>query len=243
MPSFTKASLPINFLVNPEVYHMVNTLEGYVSRSLPEEGAFTTNPNLSKKVDQIGDFLQFMGNTTVFLLSEGTKQELGKLQQSLYDRAGQMLAKRLDPSTFHMTLHDLVNGPEGTPGLESKMEAVADRVKELISGWRNMLNLKMRTTWLFNMVNTSIVLGLAPADTDTAQRLDRMYETLEDVVRLGYAMTPHITMAYFLPGTYSQDQLASLRAVLKPVELEVELKMEDLVYQVFRDMNHYDTVF
>jgi hypothetical protein len=100
----------------------------------------------------------------------------------------------------------------------------------------------MKTTWLFNMVNTSIVLGLAPADEESWRRLDAMYTTLEDVVRLGYALTPHITMAYFLPGTYTQEQVQRLSATLRHVDLEITLDMKNLVFQEFSDMNHYETV-
>ena len=106
--------------------------------------------------------------------------------------------------------------------------------------WKRQTPLRMKATWLFNMVNTSIVLGLAPADEESWCRLDEMYTTLESVVHLGYALTPHITMAYFKPGTYTQYDLNCLRRAMRPVELEVELRLEDLHYQVFQNMNHYE---
>jgi hypothetical protein len=65
---------------------------------------------------------------------------------------------------------------------------------------------------------------------------------MESVVPLGYALTPHITMAYFKPGTYTQYDLNCLRQALGAVEQEVELRFEDLFYQEFRDMNHYETI-
>lgn len=99
----------------------------------------------------------------------------------------------------------------------------------------------MKATWLFNMVNTSIVLGLAPADGDSWRRLEEMYLALESVVPLGYALTPHITMAYFKPGTYSQYDLDFLRKALCPIELDVPLGLDALFYQEFADMNHYRT--
>lgn len=69
-----------------------------------------------------------------------------------------------------------------------------------------------------------------------------MYTTLEDVVRLGYALTPHITMGYFLPGTYSSEQVQRLSGVLRNVELDITLDMKNLVLQEFHDMNHYETI-
>ena len=221
---------------------MINILEDYIFRSLPEEGDFSTNPNLTKKVNHFGEFLPFFGNTVVFELRDETKQALQGLQEELYKSAGWMLSQKLDPSTFHMTLHDLANGLELTEELKDRMAAAEEKAKILLAQWQNQPPVHMKTTWLFNMVNTSIVLGLAPADEESWHRLDEMYTALESVVRLDYALTPHITMAYFKPGIWSQYDLNCLRKALCPVELEVELKMEKLVYQEFMDMNHYGTM-
>ena len=220
---------------------MLNLLEDYISRSLPEYGEFQTNPNLLKKVDRDGNFLPFYGNTVVFLLDDGVNEDLKMLQGQLYDAAGWMLSQPLNPDTFHMTLHDLVNGTEKTSDLCHRMEETGEKAKALLAQWANMPPLRMKTTWLFNMVNTSIVLGLAPTDEETALRLDDMYTALESVVPLGYGLTPHITMAYFRPGSYSAAHLQALRNVLCPIELELQLDLDKLVHQRFSDMNHYTT--
>lgn len=222
---------------------MVNTLDDYIRQSLPRCGDFTTNPNSRKKVDDAGNLLPFVGNTVVFLLDEETKEHLRKLQESLYQAAPEMLAKPLQMSAFHMTLHDLVNGTPGQPGLEEYMAFTQTQTEQLLPGWKNRPPLRMKATWLFNMVNTSIVLGLAPTDKESWHRLDEMYMALESVVNLGYALTPHITMAYFRPGSYSREQMQRLSSALKPVELEITLRMEELVFQSFTDMNHYKTIF
>lgn len=221
---------------------MINILEDYISHSLPDWGDFSTNPNLNKKVSPDGTFLPFYGNTAVFTLCDKAKKNLRYLQNQLYRNAGWMLSQQLDPSTFHMTLHDLVNDPEMTEDLRMRMLESKTKATQILTQWQNLPPLHMKTTWLFNMVNTSIVLGLTPADEETWRRLDEMYTALESVVRLGYALTPHITMAYFKPGIWSQYDLNCLRTALCPVELEVELKMEDLVYQEFIHMNHYETM-
>lgn len=220
---------------------MINTLDDYIRRSLPEDGDFGTNRNLEKKVDESGKLLPFRGNTTVFLLDEKTKLQLLRLQQELYDGAGEMLAQRLNPDTFHMTLHDLINGPAGEPGLDARMAQAEEMARPLLAQWRDQTPLTMHATWMFNMVSTSIVLGLAPADGDSWQRLDAMYMQLEKVVPLGYGLSPHITLAYFRPGVYSQQELQGLRKTLRPVDMEIQLRMTDLVFQNFEDMNHYVT--
>lgn len=221
---------------------MLNTLDNYIENSLPDSGEFRTNPNLCKKVDSDGKFLPFCGNTVVFQLDGETKHTLAGLQQRLYDLAGELLAERLDPAAFHITLHDLANGSPGEQGLEQRMAEAEAGARKLLAQWCGLPPLRMQATWLFNMVNSSIVLVLKPADEESWKQLDAMYTTLESVVELGYALTPHITLAYFRPGCYGQAELERLRRALTPVEMHVVLKMESLTLQAFRDMNHYTTI-
>lgn len=218
---------------------MLNLLEDYISHSLPEQSEFETNPNLLKKVNHDGKFLPFYGNTVVFLLEDRTKEILSTLQSQLYKAAGKMLSQPLHPDTFHMTLHDLVNSTEPTADLCQEMAETKKQTESFLALWQAQPPLRMNATWLFNMVNTSTVLGLAPADEETAFRLDALYTAMESIVPLGYGLTPHITMAYFRPGRYSPEQLQSLRNALRPIDLELKLRMNQLTYQIFTDMNHY----
>lgn len=221
---------------------MIDILEHYFWRSVPEEDTFTTSQGLKNKVDEAGNLKPFRGNTTVFLLDEDTKQKLRFLQDSLYRTVPDMLAKPLQEDTFHMTLHSLEDDPPDTPGLEERMAAAAEKAEVLLKAWKDDTVLHMKTSWLFNMVNTSIVLGLMPADPDSWHRLNDMYMALEEVKPLGYPMTPHITMAYYRPGVYDRAQMDRLCAALQNVDLEITLPMRALVLQDFTDMNHYLTV-
>ena len=222
---------------------MLNTLDEYICSSIPAWEEFSTNPNLRKKVDGDGKLLPYLGNTVVFLLDEDTKQKLCQIREALYRAAGEMLAEPLQTATFHMTLHDLANGQPGQWCLREWMADTQARAGEILCRWKGSAPIRMKATWMFNMVSTSIVLGLAPADGDSWRRLDEMYTALEDAVPLSYALTPHITLAYYRPGTYSQEQAERLAGVLRPVDMEVELRMENLVLQEFTDMNHYETIF
>lgn len=221
---------------------MINTLDDYIFRSLPEWGGFGTNPNLRLKADEHGNLLPFFGNTAVFLLDEGSRREISRLRENLYEKAGWMLAAPLTEDTFHMTLHDLENGPMLDGDLAGRMALAQERAAPLLESWRGQAPLHMEGTWTFNMVGTSIVLGLRPSDGDSHRRLSRMYGRLEEVKCLGYAMTPHITLAYYRPGWYDEGAVRVLRSALGPVGLKLELRMEDLVLQEFTDMNHYKTV-
>ena len=220
----------------------INTLDDYIWRSLPDWGGFETNPNLRKKVTDDGRILPFRGNTLVFLLDSDTRSALRQLRDGLYRKAGWMLAEPLTEDTFHMTLHDLENGPPDDEDLPRRMAVAREKSESLLKPWREQAPIRMHGTWMFNMVNTSIVLGLRPADSDGWERLGQMYRSLEQVRPLGYALTPHITLAYYRPGSYDHDALMALHSAMGPVELELELRMDRLVLQEFDDMNHYRTV-
>ena len=221
---------------------MINTLKDYISDSLPQTGGFTTNANLVKKVDASGKLLPFFGNAVVFLLDDEAKRVLKAVQDKLYAAAPDMLAEPLPEESFHLTAHDLANAPENTPELRAKMAEAAEKTLPLVRDVLPKKPIQMKATWAFNMVNTSIVVGWEPADEESCAALDKLYTTLEQVVPLGYALCPHVTLAYFRPGVYEREAVDRLRAALQPVDLTLELKPENLVLQNFESMSDYKTV-
>ena len=215
---------------------MINTLSDYYSHSIP--GVLTTSKGLGDKVDSNGKLLPFPGNTVVFLLNPDTKAALQKVQAQLHRQCGDMLAEPLEMSTFHMTLHDLANGD-----LLSQQEEMAAQAKIALDEIRNahIPPIPMKATWTFNMVSTSIVLGLEPMGTEAWEQLDSLYERFQQIRPLGYALTPHITMAYFRPGVY--ENTGALRQAVGPVDLKLELDIKNLVLQNFDHMNAYHTIY
>ena len=224
---------------------MIDVLFPYCTDSVPER--LITAPGLADKVDDGGKLRPYPGNTVVFLLDDGTKRHLAELQDGLYDVLGGekgMLAEWLDPSTFHMTLHDLANPSLGLDwtGQKACMEGQARQILREIRTSEPQ-SLRMCATYTFQMVRTSIVLGLEPADSGTAEKLDALYERFHGVRRLGYALTPHITLAYFVPGDYAGELVTKLRKALGPVrDYEVVLDTRRLVLQEFLHMNCYATI-
>lgn len=220
---------------------MIDILTHHIDKSMSYPGDFVTPEGLRHKVGERGELLPYEGNTVVFLLEEDTGKAIGALQEELYRAAPRLLAEPLVKDSFHMTLHSLVDGPGGEPGLREKMSRAEAQAREIMEGFSDPRPLHMKATWMFNMAHTSIVLGLRPVEEDW-QRLDDLYMALEPVRPLGYAMTPHITLAYFRPGRYTQQEIAPLRDALRPVEMDVMLRMEALVLQNFWDMNSYETL-
>lgn len=224
--------------------YIADSLQGCERKNIPDIRlrAFETNQNLAQKVER-RSLKPFYGNTIVFALDDAQKKLLSQYQKELYRVAGWMLADPLEQDTFHMTLHDLVNGPELTQELADRIEEARIEAEPLIQLWRSGPDLPMETTWLFNMVNTSVVIGLAPKDQETRERLSWMYRELNRIVPLGHKLTPHITMAYYAPGVYTSYDLNCLRFAFREVKEDITLKMENLVLQNFTDMNSYHTVF
>lgn len=215
-----------------------------------KDGRFITNGSLKDKVDEEGRLKPFGGNTIIFWLDEDSRERLTDIQLQLYTRCGHLLAVPLHPSTFHMTLHDLRSGAPG-PELTAQVEKSGKAVMALLDGIREngVAQIKMRAEYLFNMMNTSVVVGLSPVDEENCTGLMALYELFQgiDMVRLPYQLTPHITMAYYRPGVYMEKELSGLKAAICDVNrelrylkpLEIELSTEQLVYQRFTDMNHY----
>lgn len=206
------------------------------------------NVNLKDKVTSDGEFKQFYGDTVVFELTESEKAILTNYQDMLYDNCGECFAERLPKSTFHMTLHDLNNSVNYT-NIQKEMEESKAKVskifKELIDTQGNT-TIKLKSSYAFNMVNTSIVLGLEPVNEEEYDKLMLLYNKFEQVKKLGYPLTPHITLAYYRHKNIELDSINKLKEVIKEInssEMVIDLKLENLCYQYFTNMKDYDSVF
>ena len=216
---------------------------GFIYNSLPHSGGLQTNANLSMKIDGGGRMAPFAGNTVVFPLPEEARQEIGQIQERLYQTCAPALAEPLEVSSFHITLHDLLNGtpsPELYDRINGMRNAVLECLKEISEDGGTV---SLQSTALFNMVNTSMVLGFAPADEISCSRLMTYNEMLQEFVYLPYPLTPHVTVSYFRPGTVSAGLVEKLRGVVdgagRREHIRIDLPVETIEYQLFSDMNRY----
>jgi len=223
---------------------------GFSEHSLPDTPPFVTDTVLERKIAPDGSCKPFAGDTVLFRLSEADKARLGTIQEILYTHCPAMLAQRLGCDTLHITLHDLTAGlpeEELLPQMERNRAAVEPLLQALDApdthtsnatalDWQQPLGL--RSTYLFNMMNRSVVLGFAPIDESTCQRLMTLYQRFQSVVCLSYPLTPHCTLAYYRPGSYSD--LTGLQTAIQTVrampELRLTLSTKQLVYCRFQDM-------
>lgn len=207
------------------------------------DGYFRANPSLAQKVGPDNRFRPFFGDTVVFDLEEATKGEIAAIAETLHREAGECFCEKLATDTFHMTLHDLSNAPL----LETVAPEIADHQQKVRSKAEKIgaQTIKMKTKAIFNMVNTSLVLGLYPANEEEYQKLMAMYMLFDDVKKLPYPFTPHITLAYYNPKGFAAASAKKLERTVRKLnesDLEICLTTRRLFYQVFSSMNEFTNV-
>lgn len=134
---------------------------GFTTDSLPHSGGLQTNENLPLKVAADGRWEPFMGSTAVFPMPEQAKQKISRIQERLYQVCAPILARPLEPSSFHMTLHDLLNGTptrELMDHIDRTRDPALNRIRQIADRDETVC---LRSTALFNMVGSSMVLGSA----------------------------------------------------------------------------------
>lgn len=204
---------------------------------------FKGNPSIAKKVDRDNSFGDFYGDTIVFALDDAVKKVLSEYVDLLYQSVPECFCERLAPHTFHMTLHDLSN----SPSLRDVAEEMFDNELKVIEKAEEIQKygtapIRMKSKYIFNMVDTSLVLGLYPADEDEYRRLMNLYSVFDAVRKSAYPFTPHITLAYYNINGFDLQIARRLEDVVNQLnnnEMDINLNMHYLYYQKFKSMNDY----
>ena len=219
-------------------------VDGFMLDSLPREGGLVTREPLREKVGPDGRMLPFFGNTMIYDLPDAVKVQISRMQVLLHHLCGPCLAEPLSPATLHLTLHDLLNGVDEN-ALRDGVAATGAQAEALLADMRREIAppVQLRSVAAFNMVNGSVALGFAPETEADCARIMALHARFQQVVTLGYPLTPHVTLAYYRPGIYGRDMVDALAEALRqinalpPVRLSLSAKM--LHYRRFSDMNHY----
>ena len=201
------------------------------------------NPSISQKVGKDNVFRNFYGDTIVFALDDIVKEKLAEYVELLYQSAPECFCERLVPHTFHVTLHDLSNAPVLRDVAEELFEnelKVIEKMGEIQKQEKDII--KMKSKYIFNMVDTSLVLRLYPVDEGEYRRLMDLYSLFDTVKKLSYPFTPHITLAYYNIDGFDLQAARSLEDAVNKLnknEIEIELNVNHLFYQKFKSMNDY----
>ena len=201
---------------------------------------FHGNPSIAQKVNWENHFQPFYGDTMVFDLADDVKAQLSEIVDKLYAQVPECFCEKLVSGTFHMTLHDLSNSPV----LQNVAAEVFENELKVVELMKQIQpqKIRMKTKYIFNMVGTSLVLGLYPASEEDYIRLMELYEMFNSVKSLNYPLTPHITLAYYNVHGFHPESARKLEALvyeLNDSAMEFEISTEDLYYQKFTTMNYY----
>jgi len=205
---------------------------------------FSINPSVSQKVNSDNSFRPFYGDTIVFDLDAAARRAINNIIDKLYQAAPECFCERLRENTLHMTLHDLTNSVS-EEDIAEKLSINKSKVSGIMSKITPGERIAMKSKYVFNMVGTSLVLGLYPADENAYHRLMELYELFDSVVELSYPLTPHITLAYYNVNGFGEVSAARLQEVVKEINfhsMDIELDTGMLRYQRFRSMNDYTDV-
>ena len=218
-------------------------VDGFQRDSLPHESPLTTKPLLVEKVAAEGRLLPFFGNTMIFDLPQDVQLTIARMQLLLHHRCGSMLAEPLAPHMLHMTLHDLLNGVDKA-ALAEPVRRTGEAAKAILARQRGEDRpIRLTSALAFNMTCGSVALGFAPDTEADCAVLMGMHADYQAVVALDYPLTPHVTLAYFRPGTYGPEAVTRLAEALRAInaleKVRITVDAGCLHYYTFEDMNTY----
>jgi len=205
---------------------------------------FIPSASVPKKVNEDGSFKRFIGDTVVFDLDDSQKRFIKThFVDPLYNVAGDCFAEKFHESTLHMTLHDLNSSEYDDYEVLKKMfETEVELAKRLQDVASTPDSIHMVTTCVFNMVNTSLVLGLIPKSDADYHKLMKLYYLVDEVCQLPYPLTPHITLAYYNRYGFEGEKLRAIERTVNEMNgrnHEIVLSTSRLYYQKFVSMNEF----
>ena len=207
---------------------------------------FKPSLSIENKVNEDNSFKNFYGDTVVFDLDDEIKRKISNIIDILYDECPECFCEKIISNTIHMTLHDLSNSPTLSDVSQDTFYNEINLISNLSKDTTNHKSIKMKTKYIFNMVNTSLVLGLYPVNEEEYFKLMDLYSLIDNIKQLPYPFTPHITIAYYNRFGFSEEIKRKLETVVNSLNnnsFTVELSTDNLYYQKFTNMNNYINIF
>lgn len=188
-------------------------VRAFQADSVPDEPEFGLPPELEQKVaPRTGALRPFYGDTIAYFLDDQVRELLGVITRDLHARFGESLALPLPVEMAHVTLHDLHASPDRMR-VWPLVEAGAATAAELVAQARTIGPIRTTCTAVFNLVNTSVVVGLRAVDEDEHRKLASARALFDALVPSG-PFTPHVTLAYYRPTAPTPLVPGALRAAL-----------------------------
>lgn len=234
----------------------VNTIEKEQHSSLDylksQDFSWHIPESLKMKINHNGSFNPFFGDTLTMSVDSIAIETLDRIKNRLNIEYFRLFSEPLNPSDFHITLHDLTS----STNMEDIKDKIDNNKRKCIESFREISDYLKRypesssLTVISRMVypscNISIVSGFLPKTEYDYCIMMNLYNCFEEIVHLNYWLRPHVTLAYFRPYDLRGMQAADLCNTLissSNIGIEMKLNIWDLAYQRFCDMNNYETLF
>lgn len=216
----------------------------------PEFGAdnifFHPNNRVFEKLNNDNSFKNFYGDTVVFELESDAKKRVFEIIEKLYETVPECFGNKLIEDTIHMTLHDLSASENiNTAGEQTFINELKLLDTVRINPIKHQ-TIKMRTNYVVNILNISLVLALVPADENEWNKLAELYDLIDTVRKCDHQLTPHITLAYYNYNGFDVGSVQRLKELVRQLNkesFEITLNTENLVYQKFTNMTDYVNIF
>lgn len=225
---------------------MTARVNSFELNSVPAETPFFVSDSAREKFEAItGEPRPFYGSTIIYDLDEEAKLWIDGLATRLHDELGEGLAQPLPRESFHLTLHDLRAHPQ-LSAMSDVLFWDSRQVPALLEQARSVGPISMTVNAVFNLMNTSAVIGLLPTTADDCERVLAARATFDSCVPSG-AFTPHITLAYYRPDSPRPIDPSHYHALLKEFTGDyagriITCEPEKLAYTYFSDMCTYWSV-
>lgn len=213
------------------------------------DGAFRPDRvRVYPKVDDAGRLKAFYGDTVVFDLDEEVCRIVAEVQNRLHEKLPQCFAERLPYGSLHMTLHDLSAAESLSEAAPLCFENEVKLAQMAQRGMKIPAEIRMRTNFIVNMVDTSLVMTLLPESPAEWDKLEGVYREIDCVRVCPYPfLTPHITLAYYNRHGFDEATAQALKDLVWELNGEqpqtVILRAENLYYKKFLSMGEYISLF
>ena len=212
--------------------------------------------DLWKKFSRDGEILPFFGDTVVIPVEKVYRKEASRVQAVLYETIGDLMSEKLIEDSFHITVHDLDNefgDWKNTEELRLKMEENKKKCERIFMDLSEYLRrkpdhskIRMRGVGILGGF-VAVSIAFLPYEEKDFRILFNLHNLFEEVVPLKGDFYPHLTLGYYKARRFTEDEMRRIGDCTKKLnelskDMELELDLRDLSYQIFKDMNHYETV-
>ena len=210
-----------------------------------ERKFFKPSDSLMKKFDSNNCFKQYYGDTLVFDLDWEDNFWFNCIVNRLYEEVPECFSARLGEGTLHVTLHDLSSGTD-CEKVEQLVKQNRKQIKKVLKlAHISPMKIRMKTRYIANSCNTSLIYVLVPANEKEYLKLMTLYHVFDAVQELDYCYTPHITLGYFNTNGFDVQSVEKLEKIVRELNndsYEFVLSTDKLFYAIFKSMNEYKYV-